>query len=124
MLALLERLDSKELDRRQERRDAVDMLPAGTLASLWLTSTRPMSCRRRPAIGDAVDRHIRAIEDWLPVVEDEHLSEQQAIHSKLLLALTDRMPARLNTLALGARPDRHRDGYLLQSSRLRQRLRG
>jgi hypothetical protein len=54
----------------------------------------------RPAIGDAVDRHIRAIEDWLPVVEDEHLSEQQAIHSKLLLALTDRMPARLNTLAL------------------------
>jgi hypothetical protein len=26
--------------------------------------------------------------------------------------------------ALGARPDRHRDGYLLQSSRLRLRLRG
>src|ERR1700692_797207 len=36
MLALLERLDSNEIDRRKERRDAVDMLPAGTLASLWL----------------------------------------------------------------------------------------
>jgi hypothetical protein len=74
MLALLERLDSNELDRRQERRDAVDMLPAGTLASLWLDIDAADTLSAEPGDHrDAVDRHIRAIEDWLERLEDDHL---------------------------------------------------
>jgi uncharacterized protein len=77
MLALLERLDSKELDRRQERRDAVDMLPSGTLASLWLDIDASEEPSAAPDDhGDAVDRHIRAIEDWLRGLEEEHFSDQ------------------------------------------------
>jgi uncharacterized protein len=76
-LALLERLDSKELDRRQERRDAVNMLPSGTLASLWLDIDASEEPSAAPDDhGDAVDRHIRAIEDWLRGLEVVHLSEQ------------------------------------------------
>lgn len=74
MLALLERLDSNEIDRRKERRDAVDMLPAGTLASLWLDIDAVDTLSAEPgAHRDAVDRHIRAIEDWLERLEDDHL---------------------------------------------------
>jgi Fe-S-cluster containining protein len=77
MLALLESLDSKELDRRQERRDAVDMLPAGALASLWVdidASVGPADASGD--LSDTVDRHIRAIDDWLHGLEAAHLSEQ------------------------------------------------
>lgn len=73
MLALLERFNSKELDRRQERRDAIDMLPSGTLASLWLdidASDEPSAALHDQY--DAVDRHIRAIEDWLGGLEEKH----------------------------------------------------
>ena len=74
MLALLERLDSNEIDRRKERRDAVDMLPAGTLASLWLDIDAADTLSAEPgAHRDAVDQHIRTIEDWLGRLEDDHL---------------------------------------------------
>jgi hypothetical protein len=36
MVALLEKLDPDELDRRPERRAAIDELPAGTQASMWV----------------------------------------------------------------------------------------
>jgi hypothetical protein len=72
MLALLERLDSEEIGRRQERRDAVDLLPAGTLASLWLDiDAADQLSAAAGDHGDAVDRHIRAIQDWLDSLEDE-----------------------------------------------------
>jgi Fe-S-cluster containining protein len=77
MLALLVRLDSKELDRRQERRDAADMLPAGALASLWVDIDASVGPAEASGdLSDTVDRHIRTIEDWLHGLEVVHLSEQ------------------------------------------------
>jgi hypothetical protein len=50
------------------------MLPAGTLASLWLDIDAADTLSAEPgAHRDAVDRHIRAIEDWLERLEDDHL---------------------------------------------------
>jgi uncharacterized protein len=71
MVATLEKLDPEELDRRPERRAAVDELPAGALASRWVDIDQTIGTdteygSTRPECDEhAVDRHIAAIEDWL-----------------------------------------------------------
>jgi len=70
MVDMLEKLDPEELDRRSDRRAAIDELPAGTLASMWVdidaTNGVSFSSSDRSGLGidEAVARHIRAIEAW------------------------------------------------------------
>jgi uncharacterized protein len=69
MVDMLEKLDPAELDRRQERRTAVDELSAGTLASMWVDVEAIVNRRNgpgnAPSIEEAVARHICEIEIWL-----------------------------------------------------------
>jgi Fe-S-cluster containining protein len=71
MIDMLEKLDPDELDRRAERRAAVDELPAGTLASVWvdIDATIAASGPPRPEnfvdIDESIDDHIKAIEVWI-----------------------------------------------------------
>ena len=75
MLDLLERLDPEELDQRPERRAAIDELPAGTLASMWvdIDATIADANSGTPdieiSIEEAVDSHIGAIEVWIGTLE-------------------------------------------------------
>jgi Fe-S-cluster containining protein len=68
---VLEKLDPEELDRRSDRRAAIDELPAGTLASMWvdIDATNGMSSFSSDGsalgIDEAVAGHIGAIEAWL-----------------------------------------------------------
>jgi Fe-S-cluster containining protein len=69
MVDVLERLAPEELDRRSDRRAAVDELPQGALASMWVdveaSISGPHHSDRRPTIEEAISRHIAAIEGWL-----------------------------------------------------------
>jgi Fe-S-cluster containining protein len=69
MVDILERLDPEELDRRAERRAAVDELSAGTLASMWVDVEATINEEAGPGDGrsikEAVARHIGEIEIWL-----------------------------------------------------------
>lgn len=70
MVNLLSKLDPEELDRRPERRAAIDELPAGTLASMWMdidatTQSLGLSKSRISGLEEAVIHHISAIEAWL-----------------------------------------------------------
>lgn len=67
MLALLETLDPEELDRRKQRREAVDGLPPGTEASVWLDIDATVSSNLDDALGleEAVTRHILSISAWI-----------------------------------------------------------
>jgi|SRR5581483_5551737 len=71
MLALLEMLDPEELNRRQERRRAVDDLPSGSNASSWLdidaTLARGDDARD---LEETVLHHLEAVEDWLKSLAD------------------------------------------------------
>lgn len=75
MIEILERLDPDELDRRPERRAAVDELPAGTLASMWVdidaTIAEANGSSRDQRVSDegAIDIHIEAIEVWIDSLE-------------------------------------------------------
>ena len=69
MVDSLEKLDPAELGRRPERRAAIDELPAGTLASMWMDIDSTIfegngSCHRQVGVEEAIDLHIGAIEDW------------------------------------------------------------
>jgi Fe-S-cluster containining protein len=74
MVNVLEKLDPDELDRRSERRAAVDELPAGIIASMWvdidatIADSGPNS-GNQVSIDEAVDRHIKAVEAWLAALE-------------------------------------------------------
>ena len=74
MVDVLEKLDPDELDRRSERRAAVDELPAGTIASMWvdvdatIAGSSPNTANQA-SIDEAVDRHIKALEAWLAGLE-------------------------------------------------------
>jgi uncharacterized protein len=69
MVDILEKLDPAELDRRQERRAAVDELSAGTQASMWVDVDAAIKERKGlgadPSIEEAIARHIEEIETWL-----------------------------------------------------------
>jgi uncharacterized protein len=71
MVGMLEKLDPDELDRRSERRAAIDELPAGTLASLWMDIDATVGGVSSTGTGieDAVDFHIGTIEAWLDSLE-------------------------------------------------------
>jgi uncharacterized protein len=75
MVDMLEQLDPAELERRPERRAAVDELPAGTLASIWVDIDATIADANRSnrdihvSIEEAVDLHIGAIEAWLDALE-------------------------------------------------------
>jgi hypothetical protein len=73
MVDVLEKLDPDELDRRSERRAAVDELPAGTIASMWVdvdaTIDSDPNTGDQVSIDGAVDRHIKALEAWLAGLE-------------------------------------------------------
>ena len=74
MVDVLEKLDPDELDRRRERRAAVDELPAGTIASMWVDIDATIAesspnTGDRMGIDEVVDRHIKAVEAWLTALE-------------------------------------------------------
>jgi hypothetical protein len=71
MVDMLEKLDPDELDRRSERRAAIDELPPGTLTSLWvdIDATVGGVSSTGTGIEDAVDFHIGAIDAWLDSLE-------------------------------------------------------
>jgi Fe-S-cluster containining protein len=74
MVDVLEKLDPDELDRRPERRAAVDELAAGTIASMWVDieatiADSSTSIGDEVSIDKAIDRHIKAIEAWLGELE-------------------------------------------------------
>jgi uncharacterized protein len=68
---MLEKLDPEELDRRSDRRAAIDELRAGTLSSMWvdIDATNGVSFSNRDGsslgIDEAVAAHIGAIQAWL-----------------------------------------------------------
>jgi uncharacterized protein len=69
MVDLLEELDPEELDRRWERRSAIDELPPGRLASMWVDVDATIHRRDdRLGIDEAVRQHIGAIEAWLDTI--------------------------------------------------------
>jgi hypothetical protein len=71
MVDMLEQLDPEELDRRSDRRAAIDELPVGTPASIWvdIDATNGVSFFNsdgsRVGVDQAVTAHIRAVEAWL-----------------------------------------------------------
>jgi uncharacterized protein len=70
MVDMLGSLDPAELDRRPERRAAIDELPAGTLASMWIdidatTGSPDLGDSPISGIEEAITHHINAIEAWL-----------------------------------------------------------
>ncbi len=73
MVDMLEKIDPVELDRRSERRAAVDELPAGTQASTWVdidaTITDANSRSQGISIEEAVDLHIGEIAAWIGTLE-------------------------------------------------------
>jgi uncharacterized protein len=77
MLGMLEKLDPDELHRRPERRAAVDELPAGTLASMWvdidatIAEANGSNRDQRVSAEEAIDIHIEAIEAWIDSLEDD-----------------------------------------------------
>jgi Fe-S-cluster containining protein len=74
MVTLLEEIDSAELDKRADRRAAIDKLPAGSMVSLWtdIDATLVWSGKTPPSdVDEAIGLHIGAIEAWL----EEHLSK-------------------------------------------------
>lgn len=83
MVALLEKLDPDELDRRAERRAAIDELPAGTLASMWvdvdatIASANESSHDLRNNVEQMIDCHIGAVEAWLDSLEEKNTRQVQ-----------------------------------------------
>ena len=77
MVDLLEKLAPDELARRAERRAEVDELPAGSLVSVWtdIDASIALSASGEAAadmsVDQAIDRHIRIIEEWLAGLEAE-----------------------------------------------------
>jgi uncharacterized protein len=75
MVDLLENLDPNELDRRSERRAAVDELPPGQLASMWIdidaavADAGQVRSLEREDIEHVIDDHIKRIEAWLISIE-------------------------------------------------------
>jgi Fe-S-cluster containining protein len=72
MVDVLERLDSDELERRADRRDDVDEMPAGAAASPWIdidqTVAKFCDATSRPVpvdIDATVAVHIEAVEAWI-----------------------------------------------------------
>jgi uncharacterized protein len=81
MVDILERLDPEELDRRAERRAAIDELSAGTLASKWVdvaTIDREIGAGGGPSIEEAITRHIDKIATWLDDLESEASTQSMA----------------------------------------------
>jgi hypothetical protein len=74
MVDMLEKLDPDELDRRPERRAAIDELPAGTLASMWVDIDATIAGANvggQANIEEAIDLHIGAVEAWIRSLEAE-----------------------------------------------------
>jgi Fe-S-cluster containining protein len=75
MVELLEKLDPEELGRRPERRAAIDELPAGTLASMWVDIDATIAGANASnrdlyvSIEESIDLHIEAIEAWTNSLE-------------------------------------------------------
>ena len=75
MVDMLEKLDPDELDRRPERRAAIDELPAGTLASMWVDIEATIAGANgsnrdlHVSIEESIDLHIEAIEAWIDSLE-------------------------------------------------------
>ena len=67
MLTKLEDLDPSELDRRAERRNTIDVLPAETLASFCLDVDGVLN-NSTVDLAQVVDEHIQAIESWLDAI--------------------------------------------------------
>jgi uncharacterized protein len=76
MVDMLEKLDPEELDRRSDRRVAIDELPPGKLASMWMdidasvADAGGVTSRGQETIDQEIDRHIGRIEAWLISIEE------------------------------------------------------
>jgi uncharacterized protein len=75
MVETLEKLDPAELDRWPDRRAAIDELPPGSRASIWIDVDAPNSPTDEsdlsPGIEDVVTWHIHVIEAWLEFSETD-----------------------------------------------------
>jgi Fe-S-cluster containining protein len=84
MVGMLEKLDPDEFDRRPERRAAVDELPAGELASMWMdidaTIADADGSSRDIHIGieQGINLHIEAIEAWIGTLDTQNAAERQS----------------------------------------------
>jgi uncharacterized protein len=76
MVDMLEKLDPEELDRRSDRRAAIDELPPGKLASMWVdidasaADAGGVRSLGQEAIEQEIDGHIGRIEAWLISIEE------------------------------------------------------
>jgi uncharacterized protein len=76
MVDMLEKLDPEELDRRSDRRAAIDELSPGKLASMWVDIDASVAdaggvrSRAQETIDQEIDRHIGRIEAWLISIEE------------------------------------------------------
>jgi Fe-S-cluster containining protein len=76
MVAVMERLDPDESERRAERRAEIDELDAGALASPWMDidATVAAWCRERDVVVPTevealVELHLHAVGEWLDALE-------------------------------------------------------
>lgn len=77
MVDMLEKLAPEELDLRPERRAAIDELPAGTTASMWvdidatIAEANASSREQHVSVEEAVNIHIQRIKAWIGSLENE-----------------------------------------------------
>jgi Fe-S-cluster containining protein len=81
MVDVLEKLDPEELDRRPERRAAIDELPAGTMASMWvdidasIAGANTSGRSQHVSVEEAIDIHIQRIEAWISTFEAQNAAQ-------------------------------------------------
>ena len=81
MVEILGKLDPDELDRRPERRAAIDELPAGTKASMWvdidatIADTNTTNHDQHVSVEKAIDLHVERIETWIRTLEDKNAAQ-------------------------------------------------
>jgi Fe-S-cluster containining protein len=84
MLAVLERLDTSELDSRPERRAAISEMAAGSLGSPFLDvdATVDAYCAQHNSekptdVDKLVELHIEAVLEWLQTLNDAKLGRER-----------------------------------------------
>ena len=75
MLAILEKAAPGELDRRQERREEIDELPSGSIGSAFMDIDAMLGACMQDGPDEIVERHIRAVENWLDSIDGEILAK-------------------------------------------------
>jgi len=84
MVEMLGKLDPDELDRRPERRAAIDEFPAGTKASMWvdidatIADTNTTNRDQHVSVEKAINIHVERIETWISTLEDQNAAQLQS----------------------------------------------